>query len=48
MIHNHNNKQKPDWQLKDTTEGQKRMVIPVFVLSTKRIDSEMDPIEPPP
>ena len=37
VIHIHNNKRKLDGQLKDTTEGQERIVFPPFDLSTKRI-----------
>ena len=38
MIHNHNNKHKPDGQLKDATEIHQRIAFPSSDLSTKRIE----------
>ena len=37
VINTNSNKCNPDDQLKDTTEGQKRIIFPAFDLSTKII-----------
>ena len=42
MLHTHNNKRKPDRQIKYTVEGWQRIIFPVLTCLRREFDLEMD------